>query len=182
MTRYSNRKRRVRQRMTETGETYQQALRALTDPPADAAAGMPLVDDRPRLMLPLDAPYNGPGHCRECLGTGQLGNMTVAFAPDEATTVLVCHVFCPRCSGCGHAEHTACRIDQHAFPEEVGVDPNGWDDDDLEDEDLAEDTCPSCRGRRWWPMQAFNATEVYAVRVPCGCSADLLVPAPAATR
>jgi hypothetical protein len=87
-------------------------------------------------------------------------------------------VFCPRCSGCGRAEHAGCAVDEHAEPEAVGFD----DEDDDENEDDDGEVCYSCRGRRWWVMRAFSKTAVYHCRVPCGCSTDLLVPAPAGTR
>jgi hypothetical protein len=130
-------------------------------------------------MLPLHAPYTGPRRCPRCSGSGVSDAFTIDFATDESTAVMVCHVFCPLCFGCGRAAHTHCRADEHAEPEEVGLDPDGWHDDDgADDADVDEDDrCFSCGNRRWWSMQAFNDKAVYRVRVPCGCSTDLLVPA-----
>jgi hypothetical protein len=169
MTRNSDRKTAIRAHAADKNLTYQQAARALAAEPAD---------NRPRLMLPLHDPYTGPGICLLCTGAGVLKDWTVDFA--GAIAVMVCHIFCPACSGCGRTKHTGCTIDQHAEPEAVGLDPDeGWDDDE---DDLDLDTCYSCRGRRWWVMRAFSKTAVYHCRVPCGCSTDLLVPAPAGTR
>ena len=141
-----------------------------------------LVDPRPRLMLPLHAPYTGPRRCPKCSGTGVLDGVTVDFAVDDATAVMVCQVFCPLCFGCGRGEHTECRADEHAEPEEVGMDPDGWYDEDTADDAGVDETdrCFSCGNRRWWSMQAFDQAAVYRVRVPCGCSSSLLIPAGAA--
>jgi hypothetical protein len=137
-----------------------------------------VTDPRPRLKLPLPAPYTGPGVCRTCTGTG-VRDWAAEMGPDDATSVLVCPVFCGTCHGCGRAEHDGCRNDQHDDPEELGLYPidEPWDDDEDEDDQGDVKACPSCRGRRWWAMQAFDKRNVYWVRVPCGCSEPLLVPA-----
>jgi hypothetical protein len=174
MTTDRKRKHAIRDHAARTGQTYQQALRA---------ANLERADHQPRLMLPLHAPYTGPARCPTCTGTGVLAGATIDLAPGDATNTIVCHIFCPRCSGCGRARHTHCLTGQHAQPEAIGLDPAAWDDDDEdpdEDPDDAEQ-CYSCHDRRWWPMQAFDENTIYDVRVPCGCSTDLLVPAPAAT-
>lgn len=180
MTQDRSRKRAIRERMAETGETYTQAARAL-----GLERGSRTTEPK-RLMLPLHDPYTGPNRCPDCTGSGVIADMTVDWEGDPGRPVLVCHVFCPTCSGCGRTRHTGCRTDQHADPEAVGLYPRGWDDDEDDDEDDDQDSadqpCYSCQGRRWWPMQAFNETEAFYVRTPCGCSTPHLVPAPAATR
>lgn len=170
MTQDRARKRAIRAHMAANpGLTYSQAARAL---------GLERSGSRPQLlMLPLHDPYTGPGRCRECDGSGIVADLTLEMPGDPGQPTLICAVFCPTCSGCGRAQHTDCRTGQHADPEAVGLDPNGYDDDQDDGE-----TCYSCRGRHWWAMQAFNKNEVFWVRTPCGCSTPLLVPVPADAR
>lgn len=158
------RTRAIRARMkhtseNSTGENYTTAARAL--------------DARPRLQLPLPKPVTGANTCRKCAGTGVTDDV-VDFDLPDATAVLVCHILCPRCLGCGHREHNQCRARDHADPESLGL--YDEDEDDQDDEPEAEQ-CYSCRGRTWWAMQAFDNNNVYWVRTPCGCTTNLLVPA-----
>lgn len=157
MPKDSARKEQIRERMERTGEKYTQAARAL--------------EERPRLMLPLPEPVVGVDACRVCSGCG-VEQWAVVFAEPDAGAELVCPVLCGSCHGCGRAGHVGCVPRDHDDPEEFGLDPFE------EDDDQAAQVCGSCRGRRWWPMQGFDADGVYYVRVPCGCSEALLVAAP----
>lgn len=168
------RTRAIRERMNATGEPYNTAARALTS--------------RPRLQLPLPDPITGPDACRACAGTGVTDDV-VSLDEPTATAIIICWILCPECLGCGHTTHDHCKARDHADPEALGLHPE--DDDDLDDdlEDEPEDECPSCHGRRWWPMQAFDNVEtdtwagggheptMYWVRTPCGCTENILVPA-----
>ncbi len=155
MTKDSARKEQVRVRMERTGEKYTQAARAL--------------EARPRLMLPLPEPVAGPGACPECAGTG-VGEWAAVFAEPDASAELVCPVFCGSCHGCGRRPHLGCRPLDHD-------DALLWaEDEGFETEPVQQ--CPSCWGRRWNSCQSFDADGVYYLRVPCGCSAGLLVAAP----
>lgn len=166
MTKDKGKMRQVRERMQETGETYQQALQALG-----------LEQRTVRLMLPPDGPYTGPNQCPQCAGGRYRTDFAATLPGDPGRPVLVCQVFCPRCLGCGRAEHEQCTASEHADPEGVGLYPAGWDDDEDEDDVDDAEPCYSCRGRTWWPMQAFDEQDVFYVRAPCGCSTPLLVPA-----
>lgn len=157
MTKHDDRKDQIRTRMERTGEKYTVAKRAL--------------ETRPRLMLPLCEPVPAATACPACEGSGCDGT-AVEFAEPESNAVLVCPVLCLKCRGCGWADHSGCRPEQHDDPEEFGYDPY---EDGLNG---GEDRCYSCRGRRSWIMQAFDAEQVYSVRVPCGCATKLLVAAP----
>lgn len=148
--------------MERTGEKYTVAMRVL--------------ETRPRLMLPLPEVVVGSDACPVCSGKG-FGDTAFELGEPEANAVLVCLVFCSQCRGCGRRRHDVCSPQQHDDPEEFGYDPYDDEDQDEDDGD-GEELCHSCRGRRWWAMQGFDETDVYYIRVPCGCSADLLVAAP----
>lgn len=161
VTRHDDRKSLVHARMERTGEKYTVAKR--------------MLETRPRLMLPLPEPVSGTDACPACSGSGFDGT-AVEMGEPEANQVLVCPVFCPRCHGCGRRKHRECSPHQHDDPEEFGFDP--YDEREAYGEEHDGDECYSCGGRRWWVMQAFDTENVYAVRVPCGCSEQLLVVAP----
>lgn len=149
--------------MERTGEKYTVAKRVL--------------ETRPRLMLPLPEPVTGAGACRACGGAGVDGT-AVEMGEPEAGAVLVCPILCGKCRGCGRARHVGCRPQEHDDPEDFGYDPTDREDQDDEADEGDAPWCGSCRGRRSWVMQGYDDHDVYAIRVPCGCSTDLLVPAP----
>lgn len=156
MTKHDDRKELIRLRRERTGEKYTEAKRVL--------------ETRPRLMLPEPDPVAGTDACPACAGSGT--EAWYEMGEPEANAVLVCPVLCRKCRGCGRRRHRGCEPQQHDDPEEFGYDPY---DDGLNG---GEDRCYSCRGRRSWVMQGFDETNVYAIRVPCGCSEPLLVAAP----
>ncbi len=125
-----------------------------------------------RWILPPLAPYQGPACCPLCAGARVTGDR-YEFDPAGSGEVLLCDVICPGCDGCGRADHDGCAPREHV----------GWPNDDqwidLDDEDDADqdDECPSCHGRTWWACQGFTDTDVYHLRVACGCAKPLLIEA-----
>lgn len=112
-----------------------------------------------------------PGRaCSTCEGVGVTGERyRMQLSPDEQP--LLVDVFCPRCGGCGRAEHDdeTCTAREHAEDDDSGYD----DEDDLDDV-----RCWSCRDRGWWsatgwPVDADRSAvgdEVVTLRMPCGCT------------
>lgn len=125
--------------------------------------------------LPAPAPFEGAERCRACAGA-RITGMQLTWMPElRAPKVLIVDVLCPVCDGCGRGVHDGCRPDEHAEP----VD---WLDSMDDPDDEPDPPCFSCRGRRWLPVKAWTTggTDMYTLRVPCGCATDLLeeVPAP----
>ncbi|MFG2056663.1 hypothetical protein ACGFI9_21835 [Micromonospora sp. NPDC048930] len=117
---------------------------------------------RQRLPCP---PYEGPARCPACAGariTGAVYSCTPLAVPE-----LVVDVLCPICGGCGRATHDGCQPDEHGE----------WDHDDQDDDVDDTDACPSCRGRRWFPVQGWTDgdADMHTLRMPCGCATTLLV-------
>lgn len=120
--------------------------------------------------LPLE-PRTYPSPCPACTGTGVTG-VKYEMTTSPENTLLV-DVICPACGGCGNGDpdHSDCPRDAHAE-----LDESDWDDDLVADDFGPAAACASCiTGRGWNDVQAFNDTEVWTLRVPCGCSTARLV-------
>lgn len=128
----------------------------------------------PRLHLPV-APYEGPARCPACAGA-RITGAVYSCAPLGAPRLLV-DVLCPDCGGCGRATHDGCAPQEHA---DADWDPD-WEMLDRPDDDPHRHGCPSCRGRRWFPVQGFTDgdAQMHTLRMPCGCATDLLQEVPA---
>jgi hypothetical protein len=118
------------------------------------------------LYLPAPEPYTGADPCALCGGRRVTGDRFLVDA--GAAPPLVVDVFCGDCGGCGRANHDDCDVTEHA-----DVDRGEWPEEEFE----VERTCASCSDRRWWACQSFNEDEIAYLRMPCGCSTPLLVPA-----
>ena len=116
------------------------------------------------MYLPAPAPYQGPERCPRCAGARITGERFL-WPPNDGLDMTV-DVICPECLGCGRAKHDGCVPEEHAE----------YDfDDDLADDEAREGVCFSCHGRTWWPCQGFTDTDVYYLRMPCGCAESLMV-------
>lgn len=113
--------------------------------------------------------------CTACQGAGITGE-TYTQETDTGAPVgaLVVDVFCPACAGCGDATHVQCNTEEHHT--------------DDHEQDHGADRCPSCRGRQWWPVQAYadadgdgGGTVALVLRMPCGCASDRVVTVEAET-
>jgi hypothetical protein len=95
--------------------------------------------------------------CPACQGAGVTGDR---YELPTNGPVLLVQVFCHACGGCGSADpdHLSC------------AGPHAWDTEP------DSDSCPSCQGREWNPVQAFplvdpgTDADPVTLRVPCGCT------------
>ena len=125
--------------------------------------------------FPAPTPPAIAGRCPGCCGKGLSGNTYLMPVSDDRQ--LRIEEFCGTCQGCGAADHDGCVPGVHA------VDP----DEDIDDDTgphvelwIGDPECPSCSGRGWCPVAAWNASRPDAparlLRVPCGCVQDKAVP------
>lgn len=139
---------------------------------------------------PVPAPRPGVAECDPCVGTGLAHQSLYTQTGDDGVPLCV-RAACQGCLGCGRAEHEQCVPGDHANDDAGEISDYL---DQLEDVDRVvvtpmvegwepEQVCPSCRGMRFWWLMAFSEppdggadadVEVRYLKVPCGCSEDLV--------
>ncbi len=157
--------------------------------PNPYAAGQPW-------RLPAPEPYRGPDPCPGCAGQ-KISGEQVMLTPGRRTLLIDC--LCTLCQGCGSSQHLNPDDDpDNSSDNSPDDDPdnspdNSPDDDPDDDPDNSPDDDPDdspdgklcCGGRGWFPATAWSTRDpnlAVTLRVPCGCSEQLLVQAEAGHR
>lgn len=133
--------------------------------------------------VPYPAPPTRDTPCGVCDGNGVTDEAFAQPVDEGPYAALLVDVFCPLCRGCGDGAHAQC-----APPDHADHDPELWDDYmDEGYEAPAPDPhrCPSCQGRGWWALDGTTdvdadggGTVAATLRMPCGCAAGRIIPAP----
>ena len=141
------RKKETRAAAAASGLSYDQVDDAVRH--RDEAAGSLLVVDYPVPDL------RGVDPCPECSGSG-MSDERWEQPGDGSRPPLQVGAVCPRCLGCGRAEHDDCTPGEHATddPDEIAehlyeLDPDGEQGP----------PCPSCHGLRFWFMTAWSTDD-----------------------